>query len=113
MLDLARIESLGEALRDAMITYKSNVALLEADRHRETARLSYRDLRLAAERVAARLQSDGLRAGDRVGKSTSDTGSSTRRAAKRFDDHTISGTWAEYSRNDILYQSPRSPKKSP
>lgn len=65
MLDLHRIQSVGEALRDACVTYKSNEALIEADRHRENGRFTYRDLRAQAERFAALLQSHGFSAGDR------------------------------------------------
>jgi long-chain acyl-CoA synthetase len=65
MLDLSRLSCLGEALRDAALTYKSNVALLEADRHRENARYDYRGLRAEAERVAALLQGAGFAPGDR------------------------------------------------
>src|SRR5262245_21645868 len=65
MLDLSRLNSLGEALRDAVSTYKSNVALLEVDRHRESARYDYRMLRAEAERVASRLQACGVQGGDR------------------------------------------------
>ena len=66
MLDLSRMTSVGEALRDAVITYKSNVALIEADRSRENRRLTYRELQGEAEAFAARLQGAGLVAGDRV-----------------------------------------------
>lgn len=65
MLDLSRLSCLGEALRDAVLTYKSNTALLKADRHRETARHDYRELRAEAERVAGHLQRGGLQSGDR------------------------------------------------
>jgi long-chain acyl-CoA synthetase len=65
MLDLARIGGLGEALRDAVLTFKSNVALLEVDRHRETARYDYRALRVDVERVTSRLQALGVQGGDR------------------------------------------------
>lgn len=64
---LARIDCLGEALRDACITYKSNTALFEADRHREKRQLTYLQLKREAERVAARLQALGVGPGDRVG----------------------------------------------
>jgi long-chain acyl-CoA synthetase len=64
-LDLSRIGSLGEALHDALLTFKSNPALWEIDRHRETGRFSYTELRHAAERITAALQADGFRAGDR------------------------------------------------
>ncbi len=66
MLDLSRLSCLGEALRDASVTFKSNVALIEAERHRENARFTYRELTAQAERVGARLQAAGVEAGDRV-----------------------------------------------
>jgi len=65
MLTLSRINSIGEAIRDSIITHKSNVALIEADRHRENGRWTYRELRTEAERFAALLQSEGARPGDR------------------------------------------------
>ena len=65
MLDLSRIDCLGDALRDALLTFKSNVALYEADRQRETGRFSYQELRREAERVATRLQEAGVEPGDR------------------------------------------------
>jgi long-chain acyl-CoA synthetase len=65
MLDLSRLSCLGEALRDALLTYKSNVALFEADRYTETARYDYAQLRAEAERVGALMQGAGLEAGGR------------------------------------------------
>jgi long-chain acyl-CoA synthetase len=65
MLDLSRLSCLGDALRDALLTYKTNDALIEADRHRESARYSYVQLAAEAERVAANLQS-GLVPGGRI-----------------------------------------------
>ncbi|HKP58891.1 MAG TPA: AMP-binding protein [Polyangiales bacterium] len=65
MLDLSRIDCLGAALRDAVIKYKTNPALLEAQRLRESARFSYRELAAEAERVAALLQESGFEPGDR------------------------------------------------
>jgi long-chain acyl-CoA synthetase len=56
MLELARIASVGEALRDTVVTHKHNVALIEADRHRENVRYTYRELREQAERFAALVQ---------------------------------------------------------
>ncbi len=55
MLELGRIGSVGEAIRDSIVTHKHNVALIEADRHRENARYTYRELQLAAERVTSLL----------------------------------------------------------
>ncbi len=65
MLALDKISCLGEALRDATITYKSRTALIEADRHRENARYTFAELRALAERLAAGLQVHGLALGER------------------------------------------------
>ncbi len=65
MLDLSRIPSLGEALRDAMVPFKSNPALFESDRDREIGHWTYREVRAEAERVAALLQSGGFGGDDR------------------------------------------------
>jgi long-chain acyl-CoA synthetase len=65
MLELGRIDCLGDALRDAMLTYKSRIALYEADRNRENARFSYQELLREAERVTTRLQEAGVEPGDR------------------------------------------------
>lgn len=65
MLDLSRIPSLGEALRDAVVMHKSRTALIEIDRHREQARLSYAQLWREAERVGGWLQEQGFVPGDR------------------------------------------------
>jgi long-chain acyl-CoA synthetase len=56
MLELARIGSVGEAIRDTVVTHKHNVALIEADRHRENVRYTYRELKTEAERFAAMIQ---------------------------------------------------------
>ncbi|MBC8068936.1 MAG: AMP-binding protein [Deltaproteobacteria bacterium] len=65
MLELARIGSIGEALRDSIVTHKNNIALIEADRHRENVRYTYRELREHAERFAASLQSADFAPGHR------------------------------------------------
>jgi long-chain acyl-CoA synthetase len=65
MLYLSRIHSVGEALRDATVTFKSNEALIEAERHRENGRWTYSQLREEAERFAALLQGQGFAPGDR------------------------------------------------
>jgi long-chain acyl-CoA synthetase len=65
MLDLSHLTCMGEALRDSIVTHKSNVALIEADRHVETGRYTYRELKAAAERFAAALQARGFGPGDR------------------------------------------------
>lgn len=66
MLQLSRIQSVGEAIADATVTFKTNEALIEAERHRENGRWTYRELRAEAERFAALVQSHGLVADDRV-----------------------------------------------
>jgi long-chain acyl-CoA synthetase len=65
MLDLRRIASIGEAIRDATVTFKRNDALIEADRNRENRRWTYKELRADAERFAALIQSHGFVEGDR------------------------------------------------
>lgn len=65
MLHLSRIQSVGEAIRDATVTFKTNEALIEAERYRENGRWTYKELRREAERFAALLQSQGFEAGDR------------------------------------------------
>ncbi len=65
MLDLSRYSCLGEALCDAVLTYKTNTALIEADRHRERAQLSYSELRQAAEHFAGNVAAHGFAPGDR------------------------------------------------
>ena len=53
MIDATRYSCLGLFLEDALQTYKSRTALIEVKRHRETARLSYLDLRNAVRAVAS------------------------------------------------------------
>jgi long-chain acyl-CoA synthetase len=65
MLNLGKIPSLGAALRDATISYKSRTALIEADRHRETGRWTYAELRDQADRFCGALQALGFAADDR------------------------------------------------
>jgi len=64
-LNLRRVSCLGDALRDATLAFQSNVALIESDRHRESARFTYAEARREAERVGARLIGEGRVAGDR------------------------------------------------
>jgi long-chain acyl-CoA synthetase len=65
MLDLGKLPSLGAALRDATISFKSREALIEADRHRENGRWTYAELRAAADGFCAALQTHGFAPGDR------------------------------------------------
>ncbi|HFE45986.1 MAG TPA: long-chain fatty acid--CoA ligase, partial [Nannocystis exedens] len=65
MLDLSRVRCLGDALRDASTTFKSKLALIEADRHRENCRYTFAEARRLAEGFAALIQGRGFAAGDR------------------------------------------------
>ena len=53
MLDLAKYDSLGAALRDALENWPDEVCLIEADRDHERSRLTYRQFGEAAVPVAA------------------------------------------------------------
>jgi len=65
MLDLSRVHSLGSALRDASTTFKSKLAMIEADRHRENCRYTFAEARQLAEGFAAYIQGRGFAVGDR------------------------------------------------
>jgi long-chain acyl-CoA synthetase len=65
VLELGRLSCLGEALRDALLTFKTNTALIEVDRQRETERLTFSELRKRAEQFAGYLAGQGFAAGDR------------------------------------------------
>ncbi|MFO1518666.1 MAG: AMP-binding protein [bacterium] len=65
-LNLSQMRSLGEAIRDCGIPFKSNLALLEANRDTETARLTHREVHREGERVATLLEELGFKAGDRA-----------------------------------------------
>ncbi len=58
--------SLGALLGDALLTWKSEVALIEANRSREDHRLTYLETWVAAHRFAAYLAERGVRPGSRV-----------------------------------------------
>lgn len=66
MLDLGQYESLGAALNAAVERWPNEVCLIEADREQERCRLTYREFRDAAHRIAAGLQEHGFGAGDRA-----------------------------------------------
>ncbi len=66
MLDLAKFDSLGAALRDALGHWPGEVCLIEADRETEKSRLTYRQFGEAAEPIAAALEDTGFAAGDRA-----------------------------------------------
>lgn len=66
MLDLSKYDSLGAALRAALDRWPDEVCLIESDRDKEKARLTYRQFKEAALPLAAALQTSGFRAGDRA-----------------------------------------------
>jgi long-chain acyl-CoA synthetase len=66
MLDLTKFNSLGEALRAALDTWPNEICLIEADRDRENARLTYRQFREIALPLARALQNAGFRSGTRA-----------------------------------------------
>jgi long-chain acyl-CoA synthetase len=66
MLDLRQYDSLGAALRAALDRWPDEVCLIEADRERENARLTYRQFKDAAAPLARAMQSAGLQNGTRA-----------------------------------------------
>ena len=65
-LNLRQFESLGAALRDALDRWGDNVCLIESDREREKAKLTYAQFRDVAMKLAAALQQVNFAAGDRA-----------------------------------------------
>ncbi len=66
MLDLSKYESLGAALRDAVVRWPQETCLIEADRERERSRLTYQQFGEAAQPLAAALEESAFSAGDRA-----------------------------------------------
>jgi long-chain acyl-CoA synthetase len=66
MLDLRQYNSLGQALRAALDRWPNEICLIEADRDRENARLTYRQFKEQALPLASALQNAGLQAGTRA-----------------------------------------------
>lgn len=66
MLDLPKYSSIGEALRDALETFSTEVCLFESDRGEEKLRLTYREFKNRALPLAKGLQDLGVAAGDHV-----------------------------------------------
>jgi long-chain acyl-CoA synthetase len=66
MLDLSRYNCLGEALRAALDRWPDEVCLIEADRDRENARLTYHQFKEAALPFARALQDAGFGNGSRA-----------------------------------------------
>ena len=126
--EVAQLERIGcEVVEQVGVAGAADVLVAAAPDHHEGAarprrgtRRSPRRARRAPVSAGARLRpSKPAAAGRRAASSASvgarsscETGPATRPAA-RPGPRTISGTRAEPSRNDILYQSPRSPSSSP
>ena len=66
MLDLAKYQSIGAALKDALDTFADEVCLIEADREREKERLTYSEFQRRAHPLARMLQDSDFAAGDRA-----------------------------------------------
>jgi long-chain acyl-CoA synthetase len=66
MLDLRQYDSLGAALRDALERWPGEVCLIEAERDREQARLTYQQFKETALPLASALENTGFGAGDRA-----------------------------------------------
>ena len=66
MLDPTRYASLGELLSDALLTFKSETALIEVDRKQETHRLTYLEVRREVAKVTRWLAAAGVGPDDRV-----------------------------------------------
>ncbi len=66
MLDLRKYSSVGEALRDALETWPTEVCLIESDRGEEKQRLTYRHFKDQTLPLAKTLQDLGIAPGDRV-----------------------------------------------
>jgi long-chain acyl-CoA synthetase len=65
-VDLHRVDCLGDALYNAVVPHQSRIALIEADRRRESGRWTFRQLADTAARVQAAMHADGVGAGDRI-----------------------------------------------
>src|SRR6516162_3625040 len=66
MLDLSKYPSIGAALKDALDRFAAELCLIEADREREKERLTYRDFKARAHRLAQAFEDAGFSAGDRA-----------------------------------------------
>ena len=66
MLDLAKYQSIGAALKDSLEEFSREVCLIESDRDRERDRLTYRVFKERAHPLAQALQEAGFQASDRA-----------------------------------------------
>ena len=66
MLDLAKYQSIGAALKDALDQFAPEVCLIESDRDREKERLTYRHFKERAHPLATALQNVSFKPNDRA-----------------------------------------------
>ncbi|NOX58896.1 MAG: AMP-binding protein [Planctomycetes bacterium] len=66
MINLDQCQSLADALRAATDAYPDQICLIEANRDRENARISYREYAAQVEKLAGGLQAVGFAGGDRA-----------------------------------------------
>jgi long-chain acyl-CoA synthetase len=66
MLDLAKYQSIGAALEDALDQFAKEICLIESDREREKDRLTYQEFKERAQPLARALQDSNFRAADRA-----------------------------------------------
>jgi long-chain acyl-CoA synthetase len=66
MIDLDSCQSLADAVRAATEAFAHETCLIEANRDRENARLTYADYRAQADRLSAGLRAEGFAKGDRA-----------------------------------------------
>lgn len=66
MMDPDAYSSLGELLWDSLVQFKSETALIEVDRNKETRRLTYLAVKHEVAKVASFFADRGIGAGDRV-----------------------------------------------
>ena len=65
-ISIKRYDSLGEILWDALIQYKSRVALIEIDRKKLNHQVTYAELMNAASHLVNEFNAVGLEPGDRI-----------------------------------------------
>jgi long-chain acyl-CoA synthetase len=66
MLDLAKYQSIGAALKDALDQFADEICLIESDREREKERLTYREFKERAQPLARSLQDANFQAAERA-----------------------------------------------
>jgi long-chain acyl-CoA synthetase len=66
MLDLAKYQCVGAALKDALDQFGDEICLIESDRDREKERLTYREFKNRAEPLAWSLQDANFQVADRA-----------------------------------------------